>query len=109
VKEGRDVAGIYSNLSVAEQNSVDLAWGLLMERGYEDLRRYIYVTRAEQGRFRQLSLDEGVMKSAHRRTHKITFWGMSTLGMQQLIVIRGKGASNSLVQEKLLKETSRIW
>jgi hypothetical protein len=50
VKEGTDVARTYRNLSVAEQNSVDLAWGLLIKPGYKTLRRYIYVTRAEQDR-----------------------------------------------------------
>jgi hypothetical protein len=54
VKEGTDVAREYRNQSVAEQNSVDLAWGLLMEPSYEALRRCIYVTSVEHDRFRQL-------------------------------------------------------
>ena len=39
---------------MAEQNSVDLAWDLLMEPGYHDLRRCIYTDQDELDRFRSL-------------------------------------------------------
>ena len=39
---------------MAEQNSVDLAWNLLMEPTYKDLRGCIYNTQDELDRFRQL-------------------------------------------------------
>ncbi len=54
VKEGTEIASHYRNKSVAEQNSVDLAWNLLMEDGYQDLRRCIYANQDELNRFRQL-------------------------------------------------------
>jgi class 3 adenylate cyclase len=54
VKEGAEIAENYGNQSVAEQNSVDLAWELLMEPAYQDLRRCIYTTQGEHDRFRQL-------------------------------------------------------
>ena len=54
VKEGGDMAKTYRNKSVAEQNSVDAAWGLLMEPQYEDLRRCIYCTQEELESFRKL-------------------------------------------------------
>ena len=54
VKEKADIAVYYKNKSVAEQNSVDLAWELLMEDTYGDLRACIYSTTAEKQRFRQL-------------------------------------------------------
>ena len=44
----------YNGRSVAEQNSVDLAWGLLMEDKYKDLRSTICSTSEEMKRFRQL-------------------------------------------------------
>lgn len=34
VKEGTSLAALYQNKSVAEQNSVDLAWDVLMEDRY---------------------------------------------------------------------------
>ena len=54
VKEKTDTAILYNNKSVAEQNSVDLAWNLLMEGQYQDLRNCIYTNQTELERFRQL-------------------------------------------------------
>lgn len=54
VKEGAGIAAVYQNKSVAEQNSVDLAWDLLMEETYYDLRHAIYATEDEFKRFRAL-------------------------------------------------------
>lgn len=54
VKENAAVAAVYNNKSVAEQNAVDIAWGLLMDSGYNALRATIYSTDTEVERFRQL-------------------------------------------------------
>merc|ERR1711935_286946 len=40
--------------SIAEQNSVDLAWEMLMQNEYAALRSCIYQTEGELKRFRQL-------------------------------------------------------
>ena len=53
IKEGTRSAQIYQK-SIAEQNSVDLAWELLMSPDYVDLRACIYSTQEELKRFRQL-------------------------------------------------------
>lgn len=44
----------YNDKSVAEQNSVDLAWNLLLQDEYKELRRTIYTTEREFKRFRHL-------------------------------------------------------
>jgi 3'5'-cyclic nucleotide phosphodiesterase/Adenylate and Guanylate cyclase catalytic domain len=54
VKEGVPIADYYKKKSVAEQNSVDIAWELLMEPAYTNLRRTIYTSVAEFKRFREL-------------------------------------------------------
>jgi class 3 adenylate cyclase len=54
VAEKQDIAAFYEGRSVAEQNSVDLAWELLMGDSYADLRAAIYGNKCEKGRFRQL-------------------------------------------------------
>ena len=54
VKESTRSAQIYKNKSVAEQNSVDLAWEILMRDDYKDLRACIYQTEEDLRRFRQL-------------------------------------------------------
>ena len=54
VKEETYAAKHYKGKSVAEQNSIDLGWNLLMEPAYENLRKQIYSTEEEFNRFRQL-------------------------------------------------------
>jgi hypothetical protein len=60
IKENAPVAEIYSGKAVAEQNSFDIAWDLLMEPSYSNLRKAIYVNQEEFQRFRQLVVN-GVM------------------------------------------------
>jgi class 3 adenylate cyclase len=47
-------AVIYKNKSVAEQNSVDVAWTVLMDSDFDELRACIYSTKTELRRFRQM-------------------------------------------------------
>lgn len=54
VTEGTAAALRYKNISVAEQNSVDVAWSILMEPQFEQLRATIYTNESELVRFRQL-------------------------------------------------------
>lgn len=54
VLEQASIAAAYHGKSVAEQNSLDLAWDLLMQDQFELLRRTIYGTVEEFRRFRQL-------------------------------------------------------
>ena len=54
VKEGVPIATKYNERSVAEQNSLDLSWDLLMSSKYANLRSYLFPTEADLVRFRQL-------------------------------------------------------
>jgi class 3 adenylate cyclase len=54
VKEGQVVAVRYDNKCVAEQNSVEIAWNLLMQGKYKELCQCICPTEPELMRFRQL-------------------------------------------------------
>jgi hypothetical protein len=53
-KEDPDLALLYRNKSIAEQKSFDIAWDLLMDIKYLELRSCIYTTQSELRRFRQL-------------------------------------------------------
>jgi class 3 adenylate cyclase len=53
-KEEPDTAERYRNKSIAEQRSVDMAWGILMEPDYENLRGAMFPTKFEMQHFRQL-------------------------------------------------------
>jgi len=54
VKEGTAMARTYKGKSVAEQNSINLAWSILLEDKYTELRKAICKTKQESIRFRQL-------------------------------------------------------
>lgn len=56
-KEDVALAEKYRSKSVAEQNSIDLAWELLMKPQYRKFRQCIYGTEEELKRFRQLSIN----------------------------------------------------
>ena len=52
--EDTEMAAKYRNKSIAEQNSLDLAWDLLMEHRFSDLRRCLFTSQSELIRFRQV-------------------------------------------------------
>lgn len=54
VKEGVPIAEHYKQRSVAEQNSLDLSWDLLMDGQFEALRTFLFPTQKQLLRFRQL-------------------------------------------------------
>ena len=54
VNENQKLGRIYMNKSVAEQNSVAIAWTTLMEPRFNDLRHCLYTDIGELNRFRQL-------------------------------------------------------
>jgi len=54
LRENPELAAKYKERSIAEQNSVDVAWSLLMEDEFQNLRQAIYRDAGEQQRFRQL-------------------------------------------------------
>jgi hypothetical protein len=53
-KEEPEMGEMYQNHAVAEQNSVEIAWELLMEPHFSELRCAIYHQQSEMRRFRQL-------------------------------------------------------
>jgi 3'5'-cyclic nucleotide phosphodiesterase len=52
--ENDPMAALYSDGSPAEQNSVSIAWNLLMSGTYRDLRSCLFASEADLKRFRQL-------------------------------------------------------
>ena len=57
VKEGVPIASKYKERSVAEQNSLYLAWHLLLEPQFANLRSAICASEDEMRRFRQLVIN----------------------------------------------------
>jgi hypothetical protein len=54
IKENHSLAEYYQGRSIAEQNSVDLAWNLLMDEKFGSLRNAIYRNETEKKLFRAL-------------------------------------------------------
>lgn len=54
IKEEREMAEVYRGKSVAEQNSLDISWGLLMSSQFKELRTCLFHNRDEMMRFRQV-------------------------------------------------------
>jgi hypothetical protein len=55
-KEKDPMVEMYNNQSILEQHSLDLAWSLLEESSFAELRTCIFRTQDEYKRFRQLSV-----------------------------------------------------
>lgn len=56
-KEEDPMAEAYNHKSILEQHSLELAWSLLEESSFAELRGCIFPTEAEYKRFRQLSIN----------------------------------------------------
>jgi len=56
VKEETALAAKYNNQSVAEQNSLDVGWNLLMKSRFKELRSAIYTSEEEMVHFRHVSI-----------------------------------------------------
>jgi hypothetical protein len=54
INEHASISNYYKGKSIAEQNSLDIVWDVLMQDCFDDLRRVIYTTSEEFRRFRQL-------------------------------------------------------
>ena len=83
VTEEHPLARQYHGKSVAEQQSVDLSWNILMEPEFDDLRACIYGNEDEFLRFRQVC---GKQEEENTDTHTQTdiLFGVVFFGSQEL-------------------------
>jgi 3'5'-cyclic nucleotide phosphodiesterase len=54
INESNKLAMTYNGKSVAEQNSIDMAWSLLLKPRFDELRSYMFATEKEMAQFRQI-------------------------------------------------------
>ena len=59
VEENAELARVYKGKCITEQNAVDVAWNLLLQEHFSELRATICATEAEMSRFRQLVFGDG--------------------------------------------------
>ena len=121
IKEGTAEADQYRSKSVAEQHSIALAWSLLMEPCYEDLRKSIYQTEQERTGFRQVVVnsvmatdivDAILKKSRDDRWEKAInmknddiFWGKSIENSNRMATI----AIDHIIQASDTSHTMQHW
>jgi hypothetical protein len=70
--EEPELAKRYQHKSVAEQNSIDVAWNMLMESKFENLQRALFATETEVRRFRQLLVNLVMSTDIFEPTQKAT-------------------------------------
>jgi hypothetical protein len=54
IAEEPDMARLFRNKSIAEQNSLEISWDLLVSGHFKDLRDYIFTDQEDLARFRQV-------------------------------------------------------
>eukprot|EP00934_Nitzschia_sp_Nitz4_P001943 Nitzschia sp. Nitz4//scaffold517_size4071//2291//3964//NITZ4_009255-RA/size4071-processed-gene-0.3-mRNA-1//-1//CDS//3329553799//1943//frame0 len=99
VSEGATLAKAYKNKSVAEQNSVDIAWELLMTDRYKNFRNCAFVDGAELARFRQMVVNmvlatdssdnqiNATMRSRWERAFSDGFYSKETVDVKATLVL----------------------
>ena len=104
VNEETTVAASYNNKSVAEQNSIDISWELLMEDRFTKLRRHIYTTESEFYRFRNLVvntvlatdlMDKDLKDLRNRRWADAFFDGKNNDGVPRTITTSSSSSSSN--------------
>ena len=83
VNETGELAKKYNNRSIAQQNSIDVAWNLLMADKYSELRAAIFSSSSEQDHFRQIvihsvmatDMSDPELKEMRNQQWKQTFGG----------------------------------
>ncbi|CAB9528546.1 Receptor-type guanylate cyclase gcy [Seminavis robusta] len=56
-REDEAMAEFYNKKSIAEQNSLDICWNMLMSPEYSDLRRCLFANESDMRRFRQVCVN----------------------------------------------------
>lgn len=107
VKEGTPIASLYRNQSVAEQNSVDIAWWLLMTPNFTALREAIYTDDTEMQRFRQILVNTIIATDIMDRpmkVHRDKCWKKAfDKGRRELTASELKDLQATLVMEHIMQ------
>ena len=117
--EQTSIAAFYKNKSIAEQNSVDIAWNLLMQESFADLRRTIYQTKDDFMRFRQLLVNTVLATdimdkdlSAKRKERWALAFAESTVGTESKDELTARKATiviEHLIQASDVVHTMQHW
>jgi 3'5'-cyclic nucleotide phosphodiesterase len=116
--ERSSIVAMYNGKSLAEQNSFDLTWQLLMDDQFYNLRRTIYVNAAEFQRFRQLVLnsvmatdimDKELKQLRNRQWEKAFNEEEQALTAADAINYKATVVMNHLIQASDVAHTMQHW
>lgn len=118
VKEGTELAKLYDGKSIAEQNSVNIAWNILSQSKYSELRSTICETHQDEARFRQLVvnavcatdiMDKDLKKARNQRWEK-AFSSVNTSSTdQEQINRKATIVIEHLIQASDVAHTMQHW
>jgi hypothetical protein len=119
VKEDTEESKVYNGRSVAEQNSINISWNILMEPQYEELRKTICESRQEEIRFRQLVvnavcatdiMDKGLKLARNERWAKAfsTTISSSSTSLSSSKSSSSSGGASSDLQEKINRKATIV-
>lgn len=117
LSEKSRMASVYGYKSVAEQNSLDLMWDLLMDDTYVDLRAAIYRTEEEKQLFRQIlvncvlatDLFDQLLEQRFRSRWKLGFSKDSSGGQASSRNLQATLIMETMVQAADIAHTMQHW
>jgi 3'5'-cyclic nucleotide phosphodiesterase len=116
MKEDPTIATMYRNQSVAEQNSLELAWNLLMEEQFTSLRVSMFATKDDMMRFRQVMINvvlatdifDKSLNDARKRRWKKAFHD-EQVPKQELYALRATIVIEHIIQASDVAHTMQHW
>jgi len=111
-----EMAELYENKSVAEQNSMDIAWELLMDESYKNLQQVLYTTKSELRLLRQLAVnsimatdifDNDAKESREKRWNQ-AFGSLRTQSQREMSVDDFECLQATLILEHVLQASDAI-
>ena len=117
IKENASVAVLYRGKAVAEQNSFDISWDLLMAPAYANLRRAIYVNQEEFKKFRQLVVNvvmatdimDKDLKAVRDKRWGTAFHELKNESESQARILKGTVIVEHLIQASDVAHTMQHW
>ncbi|MGK3745457.1 MAG: hypothetical protein ACI8RD_004319, partial [Bacillariaceae sp.] len=118
LKEETEIAKTYEGKSIAEQNSINLAWKILIQPKYLHLRKTICVTQLEEARFRQLVVnavcatdivDKDLKQARNQRWEKAFSTSSSLVDVQEQINRKATIVIEHIIQASDVAHTMQHW
>jgi hypothetical protein len=117
MKEEPAMGRHYRNKSAAEEKSLDIAWDIFMSKRFQRLRRYIFATKDELMRFRQLIVNvvlatdiiDNEFKDLRKQRWQDAFHGDGSLPPGKISDMRATIVMEHIIQASDVSHTMQHW